>query len=78
MTDFIIDRVKEVTKLQNSINLRKLGYKGKSAKIYNFFKLSLPVTFLKDICKNILSIENADKQQINILKKLSNTSKCKK
>ena len=34
--------------------------------------------FLRDICKNILSIENADNEQINLFRELSNISKCEK
>ena len=35
----------------------------------------MPIIFLKDIHKNVLSIENADNEQSNAFKQLSNISK---
>ena len=54
-----------------SDELKQLYYhyhKGKSGKRYKFSKVSLSITFLKDIYTNILSIENADNKQNNLFK----------
>ena len=38
----------------------------------------MPIIFLKDIHKNVSSIENADNKQSNLFKQLSNISKGEK
>ena len=40
MNDLIHERIKEIKQLQNRIKLKKLDYKAKSGKRYNFSKVS--------------------------------------
>ena len=69
------DRLMEIIKLQNIINLNHLHYNAKSRKDNIFSKISLPTIFLIDIHTSFLSIENAYRQQSNPFKKLSDMSK---
>ena len=64
-----------MTQLHNSIELNKLGCKAKSAKCYNFSKVSSPIIFLRDTHAKVLSIEQADGEQSNLFKELSDISK---
>ena len=78
MKDLICDRLKEIDKLQNSIELNKLDYQTKSGKRYNFSKISFSIIFLRDIYTNVLSIQNAENEPSNLFKELSNISKGEK
>ena len=49
--------------LQFSTKLKKLDYKTKSRKHYNFCKVLLHDVFARDICSNLLPIENADNER---------------
>ena len=52
-----------------------MDHKAKSRKCYNFSKVSLSVTFLRDICTKLLTIENVDNEQSNLFKELSDLNK---
>ena len=67
----IHDRLQEITKLQNSIELNKLNQNAKSRKSYSVSKISLPIIFLRDIHTKFLSTYNADKNQSNQFRELS-------
>ena len=76
-----IDALKSLSlpnKINKQINNYKLDYKAKIGKGYNFSKVSLPITFIRDINTNILSIENNDNEKSNLFKKLSDLSKDRK
>ena len=77
LNDLICDRLKEIKQLKETIKLKNLIYKTKNGKRYNFSKFSLPITFSRDILKrhNVLSIENAENEQNNLFKELSNLNK---
>ena len=55
-----------------------MDHKAKSRKRYNFSKVSLRITFLRDLYAKILSIENADNEQHNLFKELNYLNKCEK
>ena len=66
---------KTIAKLSNGIELNKLDYRLKREKKYNVTKISLPTTFLRDIYKIILWLENAGNELSILPKELSNISK---
>ena len=78
MNDFILDRLKEINQLQNSIKLNNLNYKVKSGKNYNFSITSLPSIFLRNIHTGVISIKDADKEESKLFKELSNINKSEK
>ena len=78
MNDFICDRLKSTSTLQESIELNKLDYRSKARKKYNFSKTSLSIVFLRDTHKNVSSIENIDNEQSNLFQELSKISKGEK
>ena len=76
MNELIIDKLKEIKQLRNNIKLDDLEYTTKRGKNDGFSKYSLPI-FLKDIYEENLSIEDAGKEQRNLLNKLSGENKSK-
>ena len=76
MNDLIFVRLKEIKQLQDKIKLKKLDYKAKSGKRYNFSKDSLPITFLRVIYTNVLSIANAYYELKSYMHKWFINSKC--
>ena len=78
MNDFILDRLKEINQLQNSIKLNNLNYKVKSGKNYNFSITSLRSVFLRNIHTGVISIKDAGKEQSKLFKELSNINKSEK
>ena len=66
---------KTIAKLSNDIELNKLDYRLKREKKYNVTKISLPTTFLRDIYRIILWLENAGNELSILPKELSNISK---
>ena len=73
----IIDRLKEITRFQNDIMLTKLDHK-RWRKNYNFSKISLCITFLRNINTGVILIEDFDKEQSKLFKKLIDINKRKK
>ena len=63
--------------MQNKIELDKLNYKTKDGKKYNYSKLQLPIVFLRDLYKTVLSIEKTDNEQSNLFKEFTNISNLK-
>ena len=64
LNDLIIDKLKEIMKLQNNIKLGNLKYTTKSRKSYNFSRYSLPIVFIKDINKGNSERMNSVSQEI--------------
>ena len=53
----------------NEIKLKKVDYKAKSRKKKNnFSRISLPITFLRNIITEVLSTEDADKEESKLFK----------
>ena len=73
----IIDRLKEIMRFQNDIMLTKLDYK-RWRKNYNVSKISLCITFLRNINTGVILIEDFDKEQSKLFKKLIDINKRKK
>lgn len=73
----ICDRVKEIVKLQNNIELNELSDETKSGK-HKFNKVSLPIIFSIDIFTNVVWIKDLDKEQSKLFKELSDISKVEK
>ena len=73
----IVDKLKEIMQLQNNIKLDDLEYPTKRGKRYNFRRYSLHVVPLRDIHKGNLSLEDADKEQIQLANELNDMSKGK-
>ena len=76
INDLIIDRLKEIIQLENSIKPNKLDYKPKIGK-HNLSKISLPIICLRNICKEVLSIKDTDEEQSKLLKELGDMNKVK-
>ena len=64
LNDLIIDKLKEIMKLQNNIKLGNLKYTTNSRKSYNFSRYSLPIVFIKDINKGNSERTNSVSQEI--------------
>ena len=73
MNDLILDRLKEIKKLQSNFELNKVHYKPKSER-NNFSNIALPVMFLINIHTGVLSIE----EESELFKKIRDLSKGKK
>ena len=73
----IIDRLKEIMRFQNDIMLTKLDHK-RWGKNYNVSKISLCITFLRNINTGVILIEDFDKEQSKLFKKLIDINKRKK
>ena len=69
----ISKKLNKIIELQNSIELGKLDYKK-----HDFNKVPLPSVFLRDIYTKILAIENADNEQSNLFRLLSNSKSGRK
>ena len=69
----IIDKLREIMQLQNNIKLDDLEYTAKREKHYNFCKYSLSIVFLRDIHEGNLSLEDADKEQSQLVNELKDT-----
>ena len=66
----IIDILKVTIQLQNNIELNDLEYTSKKRKLYNFSISSLPDVYLWDIHEENLSLQDADKEQSQLVNKL--------
>ena len=77
MNDLILDSLKEIGQLQKDVKLNRLVYKTKSGKKSTFKKVSMPITFLRNILGGVLSIEDTDKEQNKLFTELSNANKMK-
>ena len=64
MNGFIIDKLKGIKQLQNSVKLDDLKYATKRGKYNGFSKYSLPIVFLRDKHKGSLSVEDAVEHQM--------------
>ena len=64
-------------RFQNDIMLTKLDYK-RWRKNYNVSKISLCITFLRNINTGVILIEDFDKEQSKLFKKLIDINKRKK
>ena len=62
----------------NEIKLKKVDYKAKSRKKNNFSRISLPITFLRNIITEVLSTEDADKEESKLFKELRDINTCEK
>ena len=58
MDNLITGRLKEISKIQTSIELDNLSYSTRNC--YNFNKYSLPVVLLKKLYSRNLTLEEAD------------------
>ena len=73
----MIDKLKEIKQLQNNITLDDLEYTAKRGKHYVFIKYSLAIIFLRDMHEGHLSLEEAGKEQIQLVHKLKTLGKGK-
>ena len=64
-------------RFQNDIMLTKLDHK-RRRKNYNLSKISLCITFLRNINTGVILIEDFDKEQSKLFKKLIDINKRKK
>ena len=74
----ILDRLKEINRIQHSIEFNKLDYKTKDGKNYNFSKILLSIIFLTNIHKEVLSVEDAHKKQSKLFKESSDINESEK
>ena len=65
--DLIINKLKEIIKLQDIIKTDDLHYKSKYRKNYNFTEYALPIAFLGDIPGGYLSLKDAHDEQMSLL-----------
>ena len=70
----IINKLKQIIKLQDIIQTGYLYYKSKSRKIYHFTEYSLPI-FLRDMHEGYLSLKDADDVQSKFANKLKSIGK---
>ena len=64
-------KLKEIEQLQNNIKLEDLDYTTKRGKKYGFSKYSLAIAFSRDLYEGNLSLEDAHKEQSDLVEKLS-------
>ena len=74
LNDLIINKLKQIIKLQDIIKTGYLYYKSKSRKIYHFTEYSLPI-FLRDMHEGYLSLKDADDVQSKFANKLKSIGK---
>ena len=75
LNDLIINKLKEITKLQDIINIDDLYYKSKRRKIDSFAEYSLPFYILRDIHEGYLSLKGANEKQNRFSDKLKTIDK---
>ena len=75
LNDLIINKLKQITKLQDIINIDDLYYKSKRRKIDNFAEYSLPFYILRDIHEGCLSLKSANDKQNRFSDKLKTIDK---
>ena len=75
LNDLIINKLKQITKLQDIINIDDLYYKSKRRKIDNFAEYSLPFYILRDIHEGCLSLKGANDKQNRFSDKLKTIDK---
>ena len=75
LNDLIINKLKQITKLQDIINIDDLYYKSKRRKIDNFAEYSLPFYILRDIHEGCLSLKGANDKQNRFSNKLKTIDK---
>ena len=73
----LIDKLKEINQLQNSIKLDDLEYTAKSGPNYVFSIYYLPIVFLRDINERIFSLKHANKEQSYLVNELIDVRKGK-
>ena len=61
LSDFIIEKIKEIKQLQNNIKLDDLGYTTKRRKYYSFSKYLLSIVSW-EIHEGNMSLEDPDKE----------------
>ena len=71
----IIEQLKKIIKLQNNLKLDDLEHTKNRGKHYNFSKYSLPIIFLRNIHKENLPLEDAIKEQSQLINKFKGMGK---
>ena len=75
LNHLIINKLKEIIKLQDIIKTDELYYKSKRKSIYNYSEYSLPIAFLRDIREGYFSLKCANDEQNKFANKLKNIDK---
>ena len=72
LNNLVIDKLKEVMKLQDIIKTDELYYKSRLEKTYNVGEISLSIVFLRDIHEGHLSLKDVDDKQSKFVNEIKN------
>ena len=77
LRNLISDRLKEIMQLQINIKLDNLEHTAERGKRCNFSKYFLSILFLRDMQEGILSLEDADEKESELVNELQGIDKGK-
>ena len=67
LNDQIVDKLKEITQLQNNLKLYDLEYTALIGKHCNLTRYSLAIVFLRDMHEENLSLEDTNEEQSHLV-----------